>query len=147
MCVYIFISPAWCFFKLPWCGFLYFINFGRFLAIINFKILFWCSFLFFFFLHPWHMEVPRPGIESEPQLQQHWILNPLSQEGGQTHPPSSNQSPCRDNTRFLTCCATRELLFSFLYSKYTCYIFSNLPQFLDVLLSFLKLFFSFCISV
>ena len=40
---------------------------------------------FFFWLHLWHMEIPRPGIKSEPQLwsmpqlQQHWILNPLCQ--------------------------------------------------------------------
>ena len=37
----------------------------------------------FFGPPPWHMGVPGPGIESElelqpaPQLQQHWILNPL----------------------------------------------------------------------
>ena len=40
-------------------------------------------FLFLFWLHPWHMEVPGPGTESElqlwptPQLQQCRILNPL----------------------------------------------------------------------
>ena len=39
-------------------------------------------FFFLFLLHPWHMEVPGPGIESKlkpqsmPQLQQHQILNP-----------------------------------------------------------------------
>ena len=38
---------------------------------------------FLFLLHPWHMEVLRPGIKSKPQLQpmpqlwQHQILNPL----------------------------------------------------------------------
>ena len=38
-----------------------------------------------------HMEVPRPGTESElqlqlkPQLQQHWILNLLGQANDQTH--------------------------------------------------------------
>ena len=38
-----------------------------------------------FLATPWHMEVPRPGIRSEPQLwpapklQQHQILNPLCQ--------------------------------------------------------------------
>ena len=31
--------------------------------------LFLSSFLFLFWPHPWHMEVPRPGIESESQLQ------------------------------------------------------------------------------
>ena len=37
------------------------------------------SFLFFFLfqLHPKHMEILGPGIESKPQLQQHWSLNPL----------------------------------------------------------------------
>jgi len=39
-------------------------------------------FFFFFWLYLQHMEVPRPGIKSEmqlqatPQLQQHQILNP-----------------------------------------------------------------------
>ena len=32
---------------------------------------------FFFLVHPQHMEVPGPRTESEPQLQQCWILNPL----------------------------------------------------------------------
>ena len=48
-------------------------------------------FLFFFkWLHPWHVEVPRPGIESKPQLQptpqlrQSWILNPLCWPGDWT---------------------------------------------------------------
>ena len=41
------------------------------------------NYLLVFCLHPWHMEVPRPGIESplqlwrSPQLWQHRILNPL----------------------------------------------------------------------
>ena len=46
------------------------------------------NFLFWFWgLHTQHMEVPRPGKESEPQLQpvpqwqQYWILNPLLQAG------------------------------------------------------------------
>jgi len=34
--------------------------------------------------HPQLMEVPGPGIESEPQLQQHRILNLLCQAGDQT---------------------------------------------------------------
>lgn len=52
-------------------------------------------FLFFVFflswLHLWHMEIPRLGIESKlqlqpvPQLQQHQILNPLCLAGVQTH--------------------------------------------------------------
>ena len=36
-----------------------------------------CSGKDFFFplwLHPWHMKVPKPGIESEPQLWQRQIL-------------------------------------------------------------------------
>ena len=67
-------------------------------------------FFFFFFLgtHPWHMEVPRLGVESELQLlayvtatatamrdpshicnlhhslRQHWVLNPLSKARDQT---------------------------------------------------------------
>ena len=44
-------------------------------------------FLFFLWPHPWHMEVPGTGMESEqqlrptPQLWQHWILNPLCHSG------------------------------------------------------------------
>ena len=51
-----------------------------------------CKFLFFFFFfcfpepHPWHMEAPRLGVETELELlayttvglQPHWILNPLN---------------------------------------------------------------------
>ena len=32
----------------------------------------------FFWLHPQHAEVPRPGIKSGPQQWQCWILNPLN---------------------------------------------------------------------
>ena len=48
-------------------------------------------FFFFFLLHLWHMEVPRPGTEPElllqptPQLCQCWIPNPPHQAGDQTH--------------------------------------------------------------
>ena len=68
-------------------------------------------FFFFFFIflgpHPWHMEVPRLGVDSELQLpacatatatldlsrvcdlhhssRQQWIPNPLSKARGQTH--------------------------------------------------------------
>ena len=44
-------------------------------------------FLFLFWLHPCHVEVPRPGVEAtlqqqpEPQQWQHWILNLLSHQG------------------------------------------------------------------
>ena len=38
----------------------------------------------------WHMEVPEPGIESELQLWQHWILNPLCQPRG-SNPPVLRQ--------------------------------------------------------
>ena len=34
----------------------------------------------FFWLHPWHMEVPRPGMEPAPQCQSQ-ILNPLGHRG------------------------------------------------------------------
>ena len=36
---------------------------------------------FSFWLHPRHMEVPRPGMESERQLQQCWIQSLLCQSG------------------------------------------------------------------
>ena len=49
-----------------------------------------CCFFFFGGAHPWHAEVPGPGIKSMsqlqtvPQLQQFWILNPLYQTGNRT---------------------------------------------------------------
>ena len=45
----------------------------------------------YIWLHSWYMQVPRPGVESElqveptPQLQQSQILNPLHWAGDQTH--------------------------------------------------------------
>ena len=53
----------------------------------------WGGFFFFSFWflgpYPWHLEVPRLGVESElqpmPQPQQHGILNPLSKAMDQTH--------------------------------------------------------------
>ena len=46
-------------------------------------------FLFFWILwpHPWHMEVPRPGTDSEPQQEpeprqwHHWLFNPFHHQG------------------------------------------------------------------
>ena len=35
-------------------------------------------FIYLFRPHPWHMEVPRPGLKSKPQLQPPWIINPLN---------------------------------------------------------------------
>ena len=43
------------------------------------------SFFFSFWPHLQHMEFPWLGIEFEPQLQQHQILNPLHGAGDQTH--------------------------------------------------------------
>ena len=42
-----------------------------------------CLLIFFHFCpHPWHMEVPRPEIQSQPQLlQPRWILNSLCHSG------------------------------------------------------------------
>ena len=48
-----------------------------------------CCFVWsgFFWPHPWHVEVPGPGIKPTPQLQpvpqlhQLWILNPLHHKG------------------------------------------------------------------
>ena len=36
--------------------------------ILGSRFFFLFSFFFFLGLHPWHMEVPRLGVESEPQL-------------------------------------------------------------------------------
>ena len=58
-------------------------------------------FYFFFLpfrLHPGHMEVPRPGMESEPQLQpmpplwQPWIFNRLRGTRDQTHASAATQA-------------------------------------------------------
>ena len=81
-------------------------------VIANKKVVWFCIFIFIFLsfvflgLHPWHMEVPRLGVESELQLstyttvtatwdpsrthdllqssQQLWILNPLSKARDRT---------------------------------------------------------------
>ena len=41
-------------------------------------------FSLFFWPHPQHMEVPRSGTESEPQLRQCWIFNTLCRAGVRT---------------------------------------------------------------
>ena len=38
------------------------------------------------------MEVPGPGTESEPQLQQRQILNPLLKAGDQTHTSAATRA-------------------------------------------------------
>ena len=54
------------------------------------SFLFFFFFFFFFWLHLQHMEIPRPGMESEqqlwptPQLLQPWILNPTYQAWDRT---------------------------------------------------------------
>ena len=54
-------------------------------------------FFFLFWLHPWRMEVPRPGTEPKLELPR-------------------NQSPSCSNARSLTHCATVETPWSILYS-------------------------------
>ena len=39
------------------------------------------SLFFSFWLHQWHVNVPRPGIEPKPQQWQCWIFNWLSYQG------------------------------------------------------------------
>ena len=76
--------------------------FMPFLYMYVYYVLFWCcpmcfwnlfhsflflpfTFFFFFFfflwLHPWHVKVPRPGLEAAPQQWQPWIFNPPSHQG------------------------------------------------------------------
>ena len=50
--------------------------------IVFISLLDFIFFLFWPYLQ--YMDVPRPGTESEPQLRQHSILNPLCQAGDQT---------------------------------------------------------------
>lgn len=65
------------------------------------------SLFFFKRPHPWHMEAPGPGTESElqlwstPQLWHHQILNPLSQSRDRTHTSSATQATAG---RFLIHC-------------------------------------------
>ena len=51
--------------------------------------------------HPWHMEVPGPGIESKPQLQPLWILYPTGLDWGSN--PAATRAAA---VGFLTQCAT-----------------------------------------
>ena len=52
-------------------------------------------FVIFFLYRPhlWHMEVPRPGIESEPQLWQRRILDTLPQARDRTCAPTATPAP------------------------------------------------------
>ena len=58
--------------------------------------------LLFFMAALWYMEGPRPGIESEPQLQ-HQIFKPLHQAGDGAHASAATQATA---VGFLTHCAT-----------------------------------------
>ena len=73
---------------------------GKFGFTILFCFLFSLP-LFSFWLHPRHMEVPRPGIKSKLQLQQHQSLTHCPGSGIEPH-LSSDTSCCRGNTK----CAT-----------------------------------------
>ena len=57
----------------------------------------------FLWLQPWHMEVSGPGTESEPQLQQRSIPNPLSQAGDRTLASPATRATA---VGFSTHCAT-----------------------------------------
>ena len=46
--------------------------------------------VFYFWLHPWHVDVSEPRIKPTPQQLQHWILNPLSHQGA---PETSDLNP------------------------------------------------------
>ena len=56
-----------------------------------------------FWLHPWHMEVLRPGVEmwavavTYARAAQRWILAHLHQAGNRTHASSRDPSCHRDN--------------------------------------------------
>ena len=58
------------------------------ILLLNFRccVLFYFSFILFVLPHSWHMEIPRPRIESELQLQQHQIL--------QSTVPGRGSKPC-----------------------------------------------------
>ena len=85
------------------------------------------TFIYLFFLpHLQHMEVPRPGTESKPQLQpipqlqKLQILNPLGQGWGLNPSCSSNPSCCRDKARSLTHCATAGTPGHFFKNQWVC---------------------------
>ena len=54
----------------------------------------------FLWLHSQHVEVPQPGTEPKPQLQQLWILNPLSSTEEPTRTSAATQAA---TVRFCVC--------------------------------------------
>ena len=58
-------------------------------------------FAFSFSATPELVEVPRPRIKSEPQLQQNWILTPLCQARDQTHAASEPQQESQNTHSLL----------------------------------------------
>ena len=69
-----------------------------FLFLTHIEFYLYLSFYFIFY-HSWHVEVPRPGIQSELHLWPRWILKPRHKSRDQT-------CAARDNTRSLTHCTT-----------------------------------------
>ena len=75
----------------------------------NQLLLFFFFFFFFLRLYQWHMEVSRPGTESELELQptlqvqQQWTFNPLLGTGDWTQASATTQATA---VGFLTHCAT-----------------------------------------
>ena len=61
------------------------------------------SYSFFFPLHPWHVEIPGPGLESElqvwttPLLWEHQILNSLCWAGDKSAPLQQHELPQSDS--------------------------------------------------
>ena len=94
---------------------------------ITFSLFFFLSFLCFLELHPWYMEVPRLGVESELELQayatatamqgpwlghsswQHWISDPLRKDW---------DLMCNliDTSQIHFCCTTTRTFLSFFHS-------------------------------
>ena len=83
-------------------------------------------FCFSFLAALWHMEVAKPGIRSELQLQprlklwQHWILNPLCRAWGQTFVPALPR--CRQPH----CATAGAPECQFYYSK--CFLYVFIPK-------------------
>ena len=79
----------------------------------------WLCFYLFKMPHPWHMEGPRPGTESEPelwpkpQLHQCWTFNPLWQAGDGTCTSVVSTAAA---VGFLTYCATVGTPVSYFYT-------------------------------
>ena len=95
------------------CVFLYIV----YIYICMYVCVYIYIYIFFKQLHLQHMEIPGPGTELEPQLQQCWILNPLQWAGDPTHASAVTQLLQRQRwTLNLLCHRGISLIFIYKYT-------------------------------